>query len=91
VAHVADAKTLTCNFGTGVSRTGEEVVRAITEVMGVTPRIEVDQARLRPSERPVLCADITRATEVLGWVPTTAFEEGLRAATKGALPDDGRL
>lgn len=88
---VAGERSLTCNFGTGKARTGEQVVAAIARVMDIELTIEVDASRLRPSERPVLCADISRAAQLLNWSPTTSFEEGLRAAAEGPMRDDGRL
>ena len=91
VDSVAGERTLMCNLGTGKARTGEEVVQAIARVMEIEPKIEVDTSRLRPSERPVLCAEITRAAQLLNWSPATPFEEGLRAASRGPMRDDSRL
>jgi UDP-glucose 4-epimerase len=88
---VASERTLTCNLGTGLGHTGVEVVEAIARVMDVELEIEEDTSRLRPSERPVLCADITRAAQLVDWSPTTPFEEGLRAAARGPMRDDSRL
>jgi len=88
---VADEKTLTCNLGTGKGHTGEEVVAAIAQVMDIEPKIEVDASRIRVSERPVLCADVRRAAELLNWRAVTPFEDGLRAAVAGPIREHDGL
>ena len=37
-----------------------------------------DERYMRPAEIDVLCGDSTKAREVLGWKPTTSFEEMIR-------------
>jgi UDP-glucose 4-epimerase len=88
---VGSQETITCNLGTGMSRTGEEVVESIGKMMSIDLSVHVDADRLRPSERPVLCADIAAAGQLLGWRPTTPFDQGIRAAVEGPMRDDGRL
>jgi UDP-glucose 4-epimerase len=80
VEAVSEGRSELCNIGTGRRRTGDEVVGAIAAELGLDVKVERSASRMRSSDRPVLCADITRARERLGWVPTTTFAEGLRAA-----------
>jgi nucleoside-diphosphate-sugar epimerase len=47
--------------------------------------VKMDISRTRLSDRPMLCADVSRARGQLGWAPTTTFEEGIRAAIEDPL------
>jgi GDP-4-dehydro-6-deoxy-D-mannose reductase len=40
--------------------------------------VEQDDARTRPTDCPVVVADITRLEAATGWQPTIPFEESLR-------------
>jgi GDP-4-dehydro-6-deoxy-D-mannose reductase len=40
-------------------------------------RVEVDPARLRPSDVPILLADSAKFAELTGWRPTIPFEQTL--------------
>jgi UDP-glucose 4-epimerase len=71
-----------CNVGTGVARSGETVVATIAAAMSRQLTVEVDQERVRPSDRPVLCVDPSTASSVLGWEASTAFEDGIQAALR---------
>jgi GDP-4-dehydro-6-deoxy-D-mannose reductase len=52
----------------------EELVRQSTASI----RIEVDHARLRPSDVPLILGDATRIRTELGWVPQIRVEDTLR-------------
>lgn len=67
------------NIGTGDTYTAEEVVRELERVLGETITIEIDTARLRASDRPILLADVGRAESIAGWRPRVSLAEGLRA------------
>ena len=88
---VAGGRSFICNLGTGKAHSGTEVVSAISRVMEMKLEIQLDSSRLRSSERPVLCADITSAARLLDWKPTTPFEIGLRGAAAGPFRDESRL
>ena len=64
------------NIGTGQGRSLREVIAAIERQLGKRVRIEWRPARL--VDVPTSVIAIERAREVLGWVPKTSFEEGLR-------------
>jgi dTDP-glucose 4,6-dehydratase len=68
------------NLGTGEERSVGQVVDAIGDVVGRRLDVVVDEARLRPRDSEVerLVADVSRARDVLGWEPATAFADGLR-------------
>jgi len=64
------------NVGTGQGRSLREVIAAIEQQLGKTLRIEWKPAR--PVDVPTSVIAVERAREVLGWVPKTSFEEGLK-------------
>ena len=64
------------NIGTGQGRSLREVIAAIERQLGQTVQIEWKPAR--PVDVPTSVMAVDRAREVLGWVPKTSFEEGLR-------------
>jgi NAD dependent epimerase/dehydratase len=68
------------NLGTGHEVSIGDTVELIAEVMGVSVEVELDQQRVRPERSEVerLCADNSRAREILGWRPRYAGTDGLR-------------
>jgi len=64
--------------GDFVIGTGE--MHSVREFLGIALKIlggeaKVDPALCRPADVPALCADASRAREVLGWRPKTGFRE----------------
>ncbi len=68
------------NLGTGRSYAVRDVVRIIGEVAGTRLDIVQDPARVRTSDRPLLCASTERLHALTGWRPTTDLTDSLRAA-----------
>jgi NAD dependent epimerase/dehydratase len=68
------------NLGTGREISIGDLAQTIFTLLGKEASIEPDDQRTRPdaSEVDRLCADITRARQVLGWRPQYNLEEGLR-------------
>ncbi len=68
------------NLGTDTEVSIGELAQTIFRVLGKTPRIVTDPARLRPAKSEVyrLWADNRKAREILGWSPQISLEEGLR-------------
>ena len=58
-----------------------ETAELIAGIIGTTPAIETDEARLRPAASEVdrLLADTSKAKRLLGWQPRYAGREGFRA------------
>lgn len=79
-AEVEDAIGKEINLGTGKGYTIKEVAERVFEILGLSPRIEIEDWRKRPkgSEVEKLIADNTLAKNLLGWKPETKFEEGLK-------------
>lgn len=76
------------NAGTGIETPIGEVVRLIGEVLGVEPRVEQEDERLRPEDSEVmrLVSDASALHEATGWAPRVALRDGL-AATVAWLSD----
>lgn len=85
---VLQGNSAVCNIGTGVPRTGEEVVAAIGTALAHELRIELDPSRVRQSDRPVLCVDAANAADILGWRATTLFGDGISQAMKSPAQTD---
>lgn len=68
------------NIGSGREVSIASAIELIVKLVGKGNRIVRDPARLRPEKSEVsrLCADITRARELLGYAPAVDFAEGLR-------------
>jgi NAD dependent epimerase/dehydratase len=67
------------NLGTGHEISIGELARMIFRLMGKEEEIRADTDRARPqaSEVDRLCADITKAREILDWSPSYSLEDGL--------------
>jgi UDP-glucose 4-epimerase len=83
LAQVAPAQgLLTCNLGGEQQYDGSAIVKAIGDLVGHTPILQVEPRRLRPADRPYLVSDCTRAHDVLGWRAQTDLSAGLSAAIR---------
>jgi NAD dependent epimerase/dehydratase len=81
--HVADnpkAVGEVINIGTGKEISMGVLVKFIIEIMGKSLEVVSDDMRIRPdaSEVDRLCADITKASKLLGWRPKYTLREGLQ-------------
>lgn len=67
------------NLGTGREISIRELVAAILKVLGKDLPIITEGERVRPEKSEVerLCADASKARELLGWEPKHTLEEGL--------------
>ena len=78
------------NVGTGVAHSVEDIVGLIGRVLGREIEIVRDASRLRPVERMLLVADISRIRQATGWAPLVTLEESLRdLADAYGLGSDG--
>src|SRR6266511_1312905 len=73
-AEAPKASGAVLNVATGERRTLNELVDAINRLLGTD--IEPERTAPRPGDVEHSLADISRAREVLGYEPTTGFEEG---------------
>jgi GDPmannose 4,6-dehydratase len=74
-------------LASGETHTVGEFVEAAFAAAGVDPvgRVRVDPRFLRPPEPTVLSGDITRARQVLGWMPTVPFDDLVREMVEADL------
>ncbi|HVQ16189.1 MAG TPA: GDP-mannose 4,6-dehydratase [Vicinamibacterales bacterium] len=65
------------NVGSGVGRSIQSLLDALTARARAEVRVEVDPERLRPSETSALVADTARLRDRTGWTPQISFESML--------------
>ena len=66
------------NIGTGRAITMQEVLDRLLALSKVKVRVEVDPARLRPSDVPILEPDCSKFVKLTGWKPEIPFDQTLR-------------
>ncbi len=68
------------NLGTGQEISIENLVKTISNIMGVSPEIKTIEKKLRPSKSEVnqLLSDNTMAKDILSWHPECSLENGLK-------------
>jgi GDP-4-dehydro-6-deoxy-D-mannose reductase len=64
------------NVATGTAHSMEELVEILVELSGTGARLEVDPARFRAVDLPLLCGD-SSALRGLGWAPERSLRETL--------------
>ena len=64
----------TYNVGSGNAIAIQEILDAIIELSGKEIEVQIDTARLRPVDVPLIEADITKLTETTGWKPEIALK-----------------
>lgn len=65
-------------IGTGEMHTVREFLDVAFETAGISDwskLVEIDQRYFRPTEVDALCADASKAKQMLGWTPTTSFKD----------------
>jgi GDP-4-dehydro-6-deoxy-D-mannose reductase len=66
------------NVASGVARSIRSLVDTLTGYADVDVRVEIDPARLRPVDNPVLIGNATRLRNATGWTPLISFEQTMR-------------
>jgi GDP-4-dehydro-6-deoxy-D-mannose reductase len=65
------------NVASGVARSIRSILDALVSRSKVPVKIEVDQARMRPNDVPVVVGNHSRLTEATGWHPQVSFDQML--------------
>jgi len=73
----------TVNVGTGHAANATDIVGHLREITGRRLRILQDAARVRPTDRPFLQADVDHRDELLSDVTFRPLEQGLRSLVVG--------
>jgi len=68
---------IVCNVASGVARSTQAVLDSLLSRARVPVRVEIDPARLRPNDIPVLVGDPTRLRAATGWTPRISFDQML--------------
>lgn len=66
------------NIGSGIQTTNEELVAIAARVVGRDARVKTGTYAARAHDTRTWVADVRRASELLGWTPSTGLDEGLR-------------
>ena len=66
------------NIGSGKSFSMKEVLDMLLSMAAINIKVEVDPARLRPSDVPILISDCTKFTQLTGWKPKIPFQQSLQ-------------
>ena len=67
----------TFNLGRGEEYSVTEIVESFERALGERITIQVDPARVRPTDRMHLLSDISRLKSFLGWEPRVSLDEGI--------------
>jgi GDP-4-dehydro-6-deoxy-D-mannose reductase len=67
------------NLASGQPRRVGDILADLLRLAGVAPRIEAEEARLRPTDVLRTEGDASAARSVLGWVPSVPWEQTLAA------------
>lgn len=79
LADCPEAEGEAVNLGTGTARSIREIASVIGDALGhPDPDITVEQDRFRPLDVQRLQADTTKIEELVGFEPTTPFEDGIQ-------------
>jgi GDP-4-dehydro-6-deoxy-D-mannose reductase len=65
------------NVASGVGRSVREILDALRSRSRVPVQIEVDPARMRPNDVPVIVGDYSRLAQATGWQPAVSFDQML--------------
>jgi UDP-glucose 4-epimerase len=68
----------TFNLGRGIEYSVIEVITAFEKALGEKLTIEVDQQKVRKTDRLHLLADINKIQQYAGWQPRISLEEGIK-------------
>ena len=71
------------NIASGASCTIREALERLMRISGVAADIEIDPARVRPADLPLLQGDATKL-RALGWTPTRTLDDALAGLWQAA-------
>jgi GDP-4-dehydro-6-deoxy-D-mannose reductase len=63
------------NVASGVARSIQSILDALVSRSTVTVRIEVDPARMRPNDVPIVVGNCSRLKAATGWEPAISFDQ----------------
>jgi UDP-glucose 4-epimerase len=66
------------NLGRGKEYSVREIVEAFERQLGEEITIEVEQSRVRKTDRMHLLADVSKLKEKTGWEPEWSIDQGIK-------------
>jgi nucleoside-diphosphate-sugar epimerase len=88
LALTAPADQRIVNIGSGVQTTNEELVGLVERVTGREIRLSSDRYPEQAHDRSFWKADVALARDLLGWMPATGLEDGLRKTLSALQLDE---
>ena len=71
-------KGATYNVGRGHAYEIREILNKIIALSNVDIKVEIDPAKIRPVDVPIIEADITKLNEATGWLPEIPIEQTIQ-------------
>ncbi|MDE7312190.1 MAG: GDP-mannose 4,6-dehydratase [Eubacterium sp.] len=68
----------TYNVGSGKAASIREILQIVLDNSYVNIRVEVDEKKLRPTDTPVMEADISKLQSLTGWKPQISLEQTIQ-------------
>lgn len=68
----------TYNVGSGNAKAIQEILDLIVSMSSVDIKVEIDPAKLRPVDVPIIEADIAKINELTGWKPQIPIEQTIQ-------------
>jgi GDP-4-dehydro-6-deoxy-D-mannose reductase len=65
------------NIASGRPRRIGDILDALMKAADITPEVQADPGRLRPTDLPITCGDASVAHQILGWTPAIPWEQTL--------------
>lgn len=66
------------NVCSGAARPVRDVLDGLLAYSVVNITVEIDEARMRPSDMPILAGDYGKLAQATGWAPQISFEQSLK-------------
>ena len=87
IAEMGDPRKV-YNVGSGRAESLSRHLQTLIGFTGREIRVEVDPARVRKEDNPLILCDNTRLREELGWTPRKTVEDALRELYEGFLREE---
>ena len=78
LAACTDCRSGPVNVGYGESITVGDMIRTVSEALGLTNQLEIDVRPGTPGDQHGICADVTRLQEWLGFTPKVNPAKGIK-------------
>jgi len=67
------------NICSGQGRAIRDIVRTMSEILGIQVDVHQEQAQIRPIDNPRIIGSYKKIKQDLGWEPTISFEQSLKS------------